>query len=170
MKKTFKIIIAFILISIIGFLVYKISSKLNHKKEIAERTQNIPPFSFQTLSGSIFTENNLTKEPAIFVYFNSDCDYCQAEAIKIQKHLKDLKDTQILFVSFENKEGIQKFAKDYKLDKEDNITFLEDSKGEFSKTFDVNSIPYIVVYDKNKQLLKKFKGATKVDDILKVLK
>ena len=170
MKKIFKITIAIVLISIIGFLGYKITSKLNYKKEVAKLTQSIPPFSFETLSGSIFTENNLAKEPAIFVYFNSDCDYCQAEATKIQKHLRDFKNTQILFVSFENKEGIQKFAKDYKLDKEANIIFLEDSKSEFSKTFDVNSIPYIVVYDENKQLLKKFKGVTKVSNILDVLK
>ncbi|SEC53084.1 AhpC/TSA family protein [Tenacibaculum sp. MAR_2009_124] len=170
MKKSIKIAIAIVILSTIGFLGYKITSKLNHKKEVAERTQSIPEFSFETLTGSIFTENNLTKAPAIFVYFNSDCDYCQAEATKIQKHLRDFKNTQIIFVSFENKDGIQKFAKDYKLDKEANITFLEDSKGEFSKIFDVNSIPYIVVYDNNKQLLKKFKGATKVSDILDVLK
>jgi peroxiredoxin len=170
MKKILKITITLVLLGILSFLGYKIITKLNHKKEVAKRTKIIPNFSFRTLAGKEFTQRDLKALPTIFVYFNSDCDYCQAEATKIQKHLRDFKNTQILFVSFDNKEGIQKFAKDYKLDKEANITFLEDSKDEFSTTFDVNSIPYIVVYDENKQMLKKIKGATKVSNILDVLK
>lgn len=152
------------------FLSFKITSKLNHKKEIAERTKVLPHFSFINLEGKVFTQHNLKNKPIIFVYFNSDCNYCQSEASKIEEKLQDFKNVQLLFVSFEEKEGIVKFAKQYKLDNQDNIVFLEDRKGEFSKLFDVNSIPYIVVYNKNGKFLKKFKGITKTDDILKVLK
>lgn len=168
MKK--KLCISIVLLGIIGFLGYKISSKLSYKKEVAERTKTIPDFSFKTIEDTLFTQDSLASKPIVFVYFNSDCDYCQSEATKIQQRLADFKHTQLIFVSFEKKEGIKKFAKTYKLNNQENITFLEDVKGEFSKLFDVNSIPYIVVYDANRELLKKFKGVTKVNAILELIK
>jgi thioredoxin-related protein len=103
------------------------------------------------------------------VYFNSDCDYCQSEATKIEERLGHFKEVQLVFVSFEEQKNIIDFAKEYKLYKKENVVFLEDKEMVFSQIFDVNSIPYIVVYDKDKNFLQKFKGATKIDNILAVL-
>lgn len=158
------------LLTVIGFIGYKVATKISNKKEISERIKTIPNFTFHTLDGMEFTRNNLGNKTIIFIYINSECDYCQSEAIKIQKRLPDFEDAQLIFVSFETAEDIQKFAKDYKLDNQENILFLEDRKGKFSEVFDVSSIPYIVIYDKDKNFLKKFKGATKIDKILEVLK
>lgn len=170
MKRKIKLLLGVFLLSTLGFLGYKIVSKLNHKKEVAIRIKTIPNFSFQTMKGEIFTQDNLAKKPTVFVYFNSECEYCQSEAIKIQERLSDFKEIQLIFISFEEKETIKQFAKEYQLINQENVLFLEDRKGEFSELFDVNSIPYMVIYDANKKLLKKFKGTTKVDKILDVLK
>ncbi|WP_370408645.1 peroxiredoxin family protein [Tenacibaculum dicentrarchi] len=170
MKNTLKSIIAIVLVSFVCFLGYKITAKINYKTAVAARIKNIPTFSFLDLQGRIFTEESLKNKSTVFIYFNSDCDYCQSEATKIQQRLPDFKNTQLIFVSFEKNDSIAQFSKKYQLDNKDNVTFLEDTNGEFSKIFDVNSIPYIVVYDTNKKLLQKFKGATKIDKILAVLK
>ncbi|WP_417799642.1 TlpA family protein disulfide reductase [Tenacibaculum sp.] len=169
MKKKLKLFIGIVLVLVVTFLGYKITTKLNHKKEVAKRIKTIPNFSFTTLNEEIFTQNNLQNKPTIFVYFNTECDYCQSEATKIQKRLQDFKHTQLIFVSYEKKEQIIQFAISYKLDNQKNVTFLEDTKAKFATIFDVNSIPYIVVYNKNQELLQKFKGATKIEDILKVI-
>ena len=168
-KRTIKIIFLTIISFCIGFLAYEINSKLNYKKEVTKRIQNLPNFTFHSVKVKTFTRENLPDKPVIFVYFNSDCDYCKSEATKIQEHLTDFKNTLLVFISFEGVKDITQFAKDYKLYKIENVLFLEDREAKFSQIFDVNSIPYIVVYDKNKKLLRKFKGATKIDDILKVL-
>ena len=165
-----KLLLAIFLFIVIGFLGYKISDKLNHKKEVAERIKVIPNFSFYTLDGNEFSDKNLQKKPSVFVYFNSECNYCQLEAKNIQERLEDFKEVQLIFISFEEKEIIQKFAKEYQLINQENVLFLEDRKGEFSELFDVNSIPFMVIYDEDKKLLQKFKGAVKVDKILNILK
>ncbi|MCH3883484.1 TlpA family protein disulfide reductase [Tenacibaculum aquimarinum] len=170
MKKKIKLFILFLLVCILGFLGYKITRKLNHKKEVVERIKTTPSFSFKTIENLVYTEKDLPNVPVVFVYFNSECEFCKTEASKIQSRLTDFKNVQLVFVSFEKKETIESFASVYKLDNQENVLFLEDKKGLFSEIFDVNSIPYIVVYNKDKELLKKFKGATKVDDILAVLK
>ncbi|WP_397447185.1 TlpA family protein disulfide reductase [Polaribacter sp. R77954] len=170
MKKKKRIVLVIFLICIVGFLGYKITSKLNHKKEVLERTKKIPNFSFLNINSNSYSNKNLPNKPIVFVYFNSDCDYCQSEAAKIQERLVDFKEIQLVFVSFEGQESIISFAKQYNLYDKENVVFLEDKKGVFSQIFDVNSIPYIVVYDADKNFLQKFKGATKIDDILVVIK
>ena len=154
------------MIAIISFLGYKITDKINHKKEVTERTRVIPNFSFNNIDGSEFSTTNLKNKATVFVYFNSDCDYCQSEATKLEERLADFRDKQIVFVSFEVQDSIVKFAKQFHLFNRENVTFLEDKKGEFSTLFDVNSIPYIVAYDSKGTLKGKFKGATKIDKIL----
>ena len=169
MKKKIKLLLGIFLFVIICFLTYKITSKLNYKKEVAERVKVIPDFSFYRLDGSKFSTKNLQKKPSVFVYFNSECNYCKSETKKIQERLEDFKEVQLIFISFEKKEIIQQFAKDYELLDQENVLFLEDRKGEFSKLFDVTSIPFMVIYDEQKKLLKKFKGATNIDAIVEVL-
>ncbi len=167
MKKKLKIIIAIILITIIGFLGYSISTKINHKNEVAERIQTIPKFLFKTLSGEQFNQNDVNAIlPKLFIYFNSDCDFCHAEAKQIQEQLEKLKKVQIVFISFENVKGIKAFAEKYNFTNKENIIFLEDKKLEFSEIFDANSIPFMLLYSKDNQLIKKFKGATKIENIL----
>ncbi|MCF6224364.1 MAG: redoxin domain-containing protein [Flavobacteriaceae bacterium] len=170
MKKNIKILIVIILISTIGYLGYSISTKINHKNEIAERIQTIPNFSFKTLNGEPFTQNQIsTTLPKLFIYFNSECDFCHAEAMQIQEHLEQLKNVQLLFVSFEEPESIKTFAEKYNLLNKGHIFFLEDSALLFANLFDAKSIPFMLLYTKDNRLIKKFKGATKIKNILKLL-
>jgi peroxiredoxin len=170
MKKKIKLLVAITLLSIVGYLGYNIASTLNYKNEVTKRIQSIPNFSFHDLNGDVYTEKNLPNKSIIFIYFNSNCEYCQSKATKIQQRLSDFKETQLVFVSFEEAASIKLFATAYKLDNQENIIFLEDRKGQFSHIFDVHSIPYIVVYDADRKFLQKFKGATKIDNILEVIK
>ncbi|KAB1159654.1 TlpA family protein disulfide reductase [Tenacibaculum aiptasiae] len=169
MKWKIKLALILLISSILFFLSYKISNKINYKKQIVENTKTIPTFTFENMVGDNYTDKDLLLKPVVFVYFNSDCDYCHSEATKIKERLNEFKNCQLIFISIEAKEKIKLFEDKYGFNVYKNIVFLEDRKGEFSKLFDVHSIPYIVVYDKNHKLLKKFKGITRIDDILKYL-
>jgi cytochrome oxidase Cu insertion factor (SCO1/SenC/PrrC family) len=169
MRKKMKIVFSLSLFILISILFYKINSKLDYKKEVTERIKTIPKFSFRTLKNKFYTEKNIQNKPTIFIYFNSDCDFCHHEAKSISKNLNKFKKVQFIFVSFEETEEIKKFAELYKLDNQENIIFLEDKKGVFSTTFNANSIPYILIYNKNKELIKKHNGQLNANGILRVL-
>ncbi|MCF6347539.1 MAG: redoxin domain-containing protein [Flavobacteriaceae bacterium] len=170
MKKQLKIIIGIVLISIIGYLGFSIGNKLNHKKEVAERIKTIPEFSFKTLNGEAFTQNEVSETlPKLFIYFNSECEFCHAEAKQIQESIEQLKNVQLLLVSFEESEGIKAFAEKYHLVNYENIIFLEDSSLLFAELFDAKSIPFMVLYSKENQLIQKFKGATKIEKVISYL-
>ncbi len=168
MKKNIIKIVLVAFLGFLGFIGYKVITKINHKKQVAENIKTIPAFSYQTLDGSVFTHKNLKPNtPVLFVYFNSECDFCQHEAQMIQENIKKLQAVQIVFISFEPQENIVKFATKYKLTTYDNVTFLVDRKATFATTFDVNSLPCLVLYNQNHQLIEKIKGQIKIEILLK---
>ena len=106
----------------------------------------------------------------LFVYYNSECDFCNEETQMIKDNIEKFKDVQLVFISFEKKEQINAFAEKYKLTSYDNVHFLCDSKVTFATTFDVKSLPCLVLYDKDQKLIEKIKGQTKIETILKKLR
>jgi peroxiredoxin len=170
MKKIIKIIILLVFASVLFYVGYAIVSKINHKKEIAQKIKTMPAFAYSDIKGGVFTNRNLKQDtPTLFVYFNSDCDYCNGEAQMIQENVEKFHDFQLVFISFEKKETIKAFATKYKLISYDNIHFLSDTKVVFATTFDVKSMPSLVLYDRLNKLIEKIKGQTKIESVLKKL-
>ncbi len=167
MKTILKISLLLTGIGLLCFLGYKVANKITYKKEVAQLLNTVPEFSFTTLEGKNFTKNDLNQDKAIvFIYFNSTCDYCQHEAKSIQQNAEKFKNTQLIFVSYETKELIHQFSENYKLNNYDHITFLSDIKDDFANRFDANSIPYILIYSKDQQLVKRHKGQLSVETML----
>lgn len=167
MKKYLKIIIPLVVIGLIGFMGYKVVSKINHKNQVAKNIKTMPNFSYEDLQGNVFTQKNLkANKPVLFIYFNSECDFCNHEAEMVQQNVTKLNDIEVVFISFEPTENIQQFAHNYKLLNYDNIYFLADAKVTFADTFDVNSLPCLVLYNKDYELIEKIKGQVKIETVL----
>ncbi len=168
MKKLLKILIISIFVTLVGFMGYKVITKIRKKNQVAQNIKNIPKFVYQNTKGGVYSNQNLKENTAtLFIYFNTECEFCNEETQMIQDNIAKFKDIQIVFISFEKVEKIVDFAQKYKLDKYDKVTFLCDNKLSFSTTFDVQSLPCLVLYDKNNNLIEKIKGQTKTETILK---
>ena len=171
MKKSLKIILPILVLVLLAFLGYKVWTKIQYKNEVVENTESIPDFAYKNIenSESLNREDLKNKLPVVFIYFNSECEYCQHEAQEIQQNIAAFKNTQLLFVSTEKPNNIKEFAQTHKLKDYDNIYFLYDERNHFARTFDANTIPFLAVYNKDQKLIKKFKGQTKVGNILAAL-
>lgn len=170
MKKYLKIIIPAIGIGLLMFFGYQIVAKIRHKKQIAENIKTIPVFKYQNVNGGVFSNKNLKiQTPTLFIYFNSECEFCNNETQMIHENIQKLQNFQLVFISFEKPETIKAFAAKYQLLDHDNVHIICDSKITFSTTFDVQSLPCLVLYDKNNNLIEKIKGQTKVETIIKKL-
>ncbi|MCR4032992.1 MULTISPECIES: peroxiredoxin family protein [Flavobacterium] len=171
MRKSLKSIVILLFAIIFLLLGYQIISKISYKKEVTEKINAIPLFCYKNINGKDFTNDNLKKStPVIFIYFNTECGFCNEEAEMISQNINKFKDFQIVFISLEEIELIKKFAVFHKLNNYDNLYFLRDSKATFATTFDVNALPCIVLYNKNQKLIEKIKGQTKPEFLLKKLK
>ncbi|QOG04881.1 peroxiredoxin [Flavobacterium sp. MDT1-60] len=130
--------------------------------------KTIPKFSYKNTKGGFFTNENLKRGHAtIFIYFNTECEYCNEEAQMIKENITNLKDVELIFVSFENPDKIKKFAQKKQLNIYDCIHFLSDSKVTFASTFDINNLPCLLLYDKNQNLIEQVKGQMKIETLIK---
>ncbi len=170
MKKYLKVIIPILFVGLFGFLIFQITSKIKHKMEVAENIKTIPSFNFQNVNGGRFTNENLIKNtPTLFIYFNSECEFCNEEAEMIQQNIDKFSTIQLVFVSIENPDKIKEFAIHHKLINYDKINFLSDTKVSFAPTFDVKSLPCLVLYDKDQHLIEKIKGQIKPELLIEKL-
>ena len=169
-KKKILILIFITIISLLSYLSYNIITKAKQKSEIAKQIQTIPEFELQTLDSIHFINANL--EPnlnTIFIYFNSECDFCQHEAKSISDNLNQFKTVQFIFVSTQDIATIKQFSEEYKLYNKPNITFLYDNSSHFATQFNAQSIPYILIYNQNNELIKKQNGQLNANGILRVI-
>lgn len=169
-KRAVKLVAITVLFVVFAVLVLKIISKVNYKDKVSERIQVIPPFLFVTLENEPFTNVDLSSHlNKLFIYFNSECDYCHAEAQQIKDQIEEFKGIEIIFISYETNAAIKKFAQKYEFDNQENLIFLQDKNLQFSKIFDAHSIPFMLLYSKQDSLIQKFKGAIKMERILDLL-
>lgn len=171
MKKTIKPLVLLLVIGLLSYLGYGIITKMSYKNEVAVTLQTIPEFHFKTLENKRYTKGNLKPNTStIFIYFNTECNFCQHEAQSIKENLENFKNIQLVFVSTEPIETIKSFASTHNLLNQQNITFLYDSTNHFSNRFDANSYPYVLIYNSNQELVKKHKGQLKAETIINLLK
>lgn len=169
-KRIIKLLLFGIILVVICSLSITIVSKTTKNNLVTSTIKSIPDFRFLTLDSLVFSNYDL--EPnfsTIFVYFNSDCDYCHNEARSIKESLHKFKNTQIVFVSTEPLMTIEQFSKQYLFAPKSWVYFVQDNNNVFTNTFNAKTIPYTLIYDKNSQLLKQHKGQYSAKGILKVL-
>jgi thiol-disulfide isomerase/thioredoxin len=153
-------------ILILGFAFggfYLINKKAEEKAQAREKIQAMPNFQFLALDSTVFSAADLAERKTVLVYFNSTCEHCQYEAAEISKHIKEFKNINLLFVSEQNLAEIRAFAETYGLDKQDNIKFLKAPNNGFYKLFGSSPIPSIFIYSADKQLVKNYKGETRIE-------
>ncbi len=171
MLRYIRIAVFVVILSVVGYLVFRIIKTTQNKAIISETIKKLPAFSFKQLDNKDFTEKDLsmTYKSILVIYFNTTCDHCQYEAQEIYKNKEKFSKTQILFVSDEPTTVLQAFQMQYKLTELPNLSILEDKDRSFGKSFGITSIPSIFVYDANKNLKKHLQGGVKIELILKTL-
>ena len=136
------------------------------KKTTIKATENIPYFTFTSLDNTRFTQENFDSSRTKFImYFNSECDHCDKQASWIADDIEMFNNYEMTFISYEEMDAIISFRDKHNF-KQDNITFVQDSRLTFSDKFGVETFPSILFYTKDGKLIKKFEGETKVKEIL----
>lgn len=164
-NKFLKIFAVIIPVALIGMLFY-LFFNFQKKKEKVEALKNIPVFSVQDINGNNITQNNLPDGNKILVYFNPDCEYCQAEMEELSRINDKHKDVNWILFTDKPLEEIKKFASNYKLDKEENIKWCNDPKSEVYLKFEMKGIPYFLGYNSENKLIHRSTGAIKIEKVL----
>ena len=132
----------------------------------SEISKTIPYFTFATLDGKPFVKDSFDAVRTKFIfYFNSECDHCQKQGKWLSEEIEVFKELEMIFISYEELNAIKNYRDKYNFHQE-NITFLEDTRLTFSNLFGAETFPSILIYSKKGELIKVFRGETKVSEIL----
>lgn len=144
------------------------------------QTDSLPPYkkyptlpAFEILlhdSSSVFNTYDIPKgKPTILMYFSPDCDHCEQMAADILKNMDELGKVQIYMITPMSLSVLQKFYQKLELSKYKNIVAGKDHQFFFTDFYQAKYVPYIVIYDKHKQVLATWDGDAKIKDIKAVL-
>jgi thiol-disulfide isomerase/thioredoxin len=108
-------------------------------------------------------------KPIVLLFFRPDCPHCKEETKTFIQNIDALKNVQIYLVTGSPFEKVKGFYTNYHLDQYPTITVANDYEHSFAKVFNPRVVPYIVVYDKNKNLVKIFHGEVEISTLLNTL-
>ena len=166
MKKQLRSILFLALAGIAAVLIWQITTSLTHKREVAARTQLMPSFEAQSLSGQALRYAASTQQATVLVYFEPDCDHCQREALDFQRQAGLLGSARVLWLSTAPRPSLQHFAATYGLGEQQVAQIGAEVA---HKTFGFAAAPDIMVYHAAGTLAKRFRGETSIEAIIKHL-
>ena len=94
----------------------------------------------------------------VFFYFGPYCPYSRAQMEEIIEDMDKLKNIRLYLLTNAPYNQMMDFYNYYNLKKYSNITVARDYTGFFLKYFEVEGVPYLAVYGKDKRLKTAFKG------------
>jgi hypothetical protein len=108
---------------------------------------------------------NFSETSTVVVYFNSECDVCQKEALQLSLEPSKFAKTKLLLISSETEQAIREFARIYKLNA-DNIFFARITNADAATEF---SLPHAFVFGAGGLFLREYKGLTTSTELLSEL-
>lgn len=157
-------LIIIVIFSIFCYFSYiKINDRLRFKKT--------PQFEFQTITNEIYSyrEFKEANRPILMIYFNSECDYCLHEIAEIQRKIELFSSIELVFISSQTTEELCIHFKNSPLLNFKNVKICSCNGLKLYDWFGNLLAPTAIIYSKDGDLIRKFSGATAIDEILKVL-
>jgi peroxiredoxin len=129
---------------------------------------DLPDMPLVRSDGTQFTARSLSGK-VMLVFFLPDCDHCQREARQISNNLSYFKNYSLYFVSTAPLPEQERFAREYNLTGQPNVSFAQASPEDLYKHFGVFPTPTVYLYREGGQLVKIFRDETPVEQIIAAL-
>lgn len=170
--KNIKLIIVISILLVSAIMLFHIIMKIKNNKEISHNLREIPEFRLQRVfKDGYFTNDSLFKNnnSVLIIYFNTECKYCNYQIRYINEQLVKFKDFQVLLISIEEPDILKQYFTTSDLINRDFIYILFDKEMQFERVFGKCPFPTSFIYNRNKELVKIFKGEVKVEALLRYL-
>ena len=152
---------------------YKAAQTNNpNEKPFAKMGAHLPAFQVVTWDEKSFFDSDLNpKKPLILVLFNPSCGHCVDVAKNLSDSLSKVKGAEIMFVTTINQLGeIKDFATNTGLAKHKNVVVSAENTDINKYLFEYNGVPQIMIYNKDKVLMKTFYKHADMDSLAYYIK
>lgn len=125
----------------------------------------LPSFNLLLMDSStrLNTSTVPAGQPAVFFYITPVCPYSRAQTEDIIANMKSLQHIRFYIVSNFPFNQIKNYFDHYQLKKYTNITVGQDYDSYFGNYFNVQAVPYMAIFDKEKKLKRVVTGKVGID-------
>ena len=154
------------------FSFFSIAQSDSTKLPPYQRYPALPPIQILLSdSSTLYTKAQIPNgKPVLFMIFSPDCSHCQHETEEMIAHMDELKDVQIVMITFHPLWMMKDFITTYGLSKYPNIVVGKDVYYITTGFFDIHNIPYLAMYNKKGNLIEGFEGSLPIPKVIDILK
>jgi thiol-disulfide isomerase/thioredoxin len=137
-----------------------------------QRYPTLPPIKILLSdSSTMYTKDQIpTGKPVLFMIFSPDCSHCQHETEELIAHIDELKDVQIVMITYHPLSAMKDFINNYGLAKYSNIVVGKDIYYITMGFYDIHNIPSMAMYNKKEKLIEKLEGSVPISKVIEILK
>lgn len=148
------------------------SCRLASRNSPVDAITTLPTFSFlDPKTNALLSSGQIPGgQPIIFLYFKTDCPFCQAETRSLIRNIDSLKGVRLYFLTAMPVSDLNAFSSEYHLNDFANIITGKDYQYSFARTFKPQTVPYMAIYDGEKKLIRIFKGSVPLGMIMEALR
>lgn len=123
-------------------------------------------------SATIFNTYTIPRgAPTVLVFFSPDCEHCQHMTAEMVAKMDSMKQANFIFLTPMPLAMLRPFSQKMGINKVKNIRVVgKDYQYFFPAYYDARYVPIVVVYDKEKQFVKRYEGTVKVSDLISVVR
>jgi len=129
---------------------------------------DLPEFTLSNVDGSGCLKSSDVRKgkSSIFIYFSPDCEHCQNVTKKIVSNIDRLRSCNIYWVSSDTTAAVKTFSTNNHLDMLSNVFVGMDNKYSFYIKYLPPGTPYIMVYNKERKLVRVYSGETDINSLV----
>ncbi len=132
----------------------------------------LPPI--QILLGDSTTkytkENIPAKKPVLIMLFSPECSHCQHEAEELTAYKEEMKNIQVVMITFHPLWQMNEFVEKYKLKDLNNVVVGKDIYLVLPSFYSVHNLPFHALYDKKGNLVSVFEGSMEISKVLQTFR
>ena len=122
-------------------------------------------------STSLYTKSQLPQnKPILFILFSPECSHCQHETEELIAHKEELKNIQIVMITFQPLWEMKDFIIKYKLDDLPNVIVGKDIYFTTSSFYSIHNLPFLAMYDKKGDLISVYEGTLPIENVISIFK
>jgi thiol-disulfide isomerase/thioredoxin len=165
----------FLLLLLIGITASAQERKMNARDSMQlpayQRFPTLPPFNILLQdSATVFNTYNVKKgRPTVLFFFSPDCEHCQITTDSLMKHMDEMKRADFYMFTFMPLTALRPFAAAHHMNDYKNIIVGKDYEFFFPMYYKAQTVPWLVVYNRKKQLVKAWNGTVKMPELVSML-
>jgi thiol-disulfide isomerase/thioredoxin len=165
-----------LLLSLVCSTAFAQEGKLNARDSMQlpayQRFPTLPPFNILLQdSATVFNTYNVKEgRPTVLFFFSPDCEHCEMITDSLVKYMGYMHKADFYMFTFMSLAMLRPFAEKHHLADFWNIKAVgKDYEYFFPMYYKAETVPWLVVYDRKKRLVKSWNGGVKMPELIKML-